>query len=100
MRACPAPARFHPPTLLVDTFSKKSIIVFVSALGAFFSKKIPMKIVEYLKETRGELKHVSWPTRRQTIVFTMVVILISIGVAVFLGFFDFIFAEILRKFVL
>lgn len=59
-----------------------------------------MKIIDYIKETRGELKHVSWPTRRQTIVYTIIVILISFGVAFFLGFFDFIFTQILEKFVI
>ncbi len=59
-----------------------------------------MKIIDYIKETKGELKHVSWPTRRQTVIFTIIVILISIGTALFLGFFDFIFTQILQKFVL
>ena len=49
------------------------------------------KITDYVKETRSELKHVSWPTKRQAMVFTVVVILISLGVAFFLGFFDYIF---------
>ncbi|NQV88514.1 MAG: preprotein translocase subunit SecE [Parcubacteria group bacterium] len=59
-----------------------------------------MKIVDYVKDTKGELKHVSWPTRSQTIAFTIIVILISIAVSFFLGFFDFIFSQILQKFVL
>ena len=59
-----------------------------------------MKIIDYIKETRGELKHVSWPTRRQTIIYTSIVIVISILIALFLGFFDFIFTEILEKFVI
>lgn len=59
-----------------------------------------MKIVDYIKETRNELRHVSWPTRKQAIVFTIIVIAISLGVAVVLGFFDFIFSLILEKFVL
>ncbi len=59
-----------------------------------------MKIIDYIKDTRGELKHVSWPTRRQTIIFTAIVIFISIATALFLGFFDFIFTQILQKFVI
>lgn len=50
-----------------------------------------MAIGEYLRETKGELKHVSWPTRRQAIVFTAVVILISLGLAVYLGLLDALF---------
>jgi preprotein translocase subunit SecE len=58
------------------------------------------RLINYLQDTRGELKHVSWPTRRQSIVLTAVVIVISILVAVFLGFFDYLFSLILQKFVL
>ena len=59
-----------------------------------------MSLITYLKDTQGELKHVSWPTRNQTIAFTIVVILISVFVSFFLGFFDFIFETILSKFVI
>lgn len=54
-----------------------------------------MKVIDYLKDTRGELKHVSWPTQRQTIAFTLLVIAISIFFAFFLGLFDFIFTTLL-----
>ncbi len=55
--------------------------------------------IEYLKETKGELKHVRWPTKQQTVVFTIVVILISLGVAFFLGLFDFLFLKGLATFI-
>lgn len=56
--------------------------------------------INYLKETRAEMAHVSWPTRRQAVVFTIVVIIISILTALFLGFFDYILSLILQKFIL
>ncbi|MEK7081889.1 MAG: preprotein translocase subunit SecE [Patescibacteria group bacterium] len=59
-----------------------------------------MRVVEYLKETRSELKHVSWPTRRQAIAFTAIVIAISVFVAVFLGLFDYLFTLAIEKFIL
>ena len=55
------------------------------------------KITEYLKETKGELKHVIWPSRRQTLFYTLIVILLSFLVAYFLGIFDFIFSSGLEK---
>ncbi|MBI5817339.1 MAG: preprotein translocase subunit SecE [Candidatus Yonathbacteria bacterium] len=55
-----------------------------------------MALVEYLKETKAELKHVSWPTRKQAISFTVVVIAISIFTALFLGLFDTIFSTLLK----
>jgi len=58
-----------------------------------------MSVISYLKETKGELSHVNWPTRRQSIVFSLVVIIISILTAFFLGLFDFIFSKILNIFI-
>ena len=58
------------------------------------------RFVQYLKDTRGELKHVSWPTQRQTIIYTVLVIIISIFTAAFLGLFDFLFTEALNIFFL
>lgn len=52
-----------------------------------------MGLGEYIKETRGELKHVSWPTRPQAIAFTVVVIMISLGLAIYLGLLDYIFSR-------
>ncbi|MDO8564918.1 MAG: preprotein translocase subunit SecE [bacterium] len=55
-----------------------------------------MKLGEYIKETRAELKHVSWPTRRQSFWFTVVVIVISIVTSLYLGAFDYIFSQVLK----
>ena len=55
------------------------------------------KTTEYFKETKGELKHVVWPGRKLTILYTIVVIVLSILVAYFLGIFDFIFSKGLEK---
>ena len=58
-----------------------------------------MKLINYLKDTRGELKHVSWPTRSQVVSFTILIIIISIFIAFFLGLFDFIFTTLLDIFI-
>ncbi len=55
-----------------------------------------MSIITYLQETKGELSHVNWPTRRQSIIFSVVVIVVSVLVAFFLGLFDLIFSKILN----
>jgi len=57
------------------------------------------KIGEYLKETKGELKHVSWPTKNQAILFTVIVVVFSIVTAAFLGAFDYIFAMLIKLFI-
>ena len=57
-----------------------------------------MSFIQYLKDTQGELRHVAWPTRLQTIVYTILVTLISIGVALYLGLFDYLFTTGLARF--
>ncbi|TSC87052.1 MAG: hypothetical protein G01um10148_157 [Parcubacteria group bacterium Gr01-1014_8] len=56
-----------------------------------------MSFLQYLKDTRGELHHVAWPTRVQTIVYTALVMALSIGVALYLGVFDYLFTTGLSK---
>lgn len=56
------------------------------------------KAVDYIKETRAEMKHVNWPTRKQAIAFTAIVVGISVGVAIFLGIFDYLFSLGLQTF--
>ena len=59
-----------------------------------------MSFISYLKDTKGELRHVSWPTRKQTFSFTLTVVLISVGTGVFLGVLDFVFTTLLQRYVL
>jgi preprotein translocase SecE subunit len=47
----------------------------------------------YFKDTIAEMKQVSWPTQRQTFLYTFLVIGISVFVSLFLGAFDFLFSE-------
>jgi preprotein translocase subunit SecE len=58
-----------------------------------------MALGEYIKETRGELKHVSWPTRGQAIAFTAIVIIISVGLSLYLGLLDYLFSRAIAYFV-
>ena len=55
------------------------------------------KITEYLKETKTELKHVIWPSKSQTLYYTLIVIALSVLIAYYLGVFDFIFSQGLQK---
>lgn len=58
------------------------------------------RIITYLKESRIEIKKVIWPTRKETRNHTVAVILISLGVAGFLGALDLLFTFVLNNFVL
>ena len=48
---------------------------------------------QYLRDTLHELKQVSWPTQKQAFLYTVLVIVISVLVALFLGAFDFAFTR-------
>lgn len=50
----------------------------------------------YLKDVQAEMKHVSWPTRRLVIVYTIVVLLVSLATAVYLGLLDYVFSAVIR----
>ena len=52
---------------------------------------------DYFRDVRAEIKHVSWPSRRLTIVYTLVVIAISLGTAVYLGLLDYIFEAVIKR---
>jgi len=58
------------------------------------------RITTFLKEVRVELKKVNWPTRKQTIKFTLIVIGVSFAVAIFLGGLDFLFTWIISEFLI
>lgn len=54
------------------------------------------KFTTYIKNSLVELKKVSWPTEKQTINNTLLVVGISLAVAIFLGLIDFLLTKILQ----
>ena len=58
------------------------------------------KALSFLKEVRLEMKKVNWPTRKETVRYTIIIVGVSLAVAVFLGGLDFIFTSMLNRFVL
>jgi len=61
---------------------------------------IPNKIVSFLKEVRLEMKKVNWPSRQETIKYTLIVIGVCLAVAIYLGGLDFLFTTLIEKFIL
>jgi len=55
------------------------------------------KITGYFKEVYAESKHITWPTRKQTMYFTVAVLAISVIIAYYLGALDFLFSRGLEK---
>ena len=51
-----------------------------------------MKLTNYVKASVAEMKKVTWPTKKETYNYTLLVIGISLAVAIFLGALDYIFS--------
>ncbi len=47
----------------------------------------------FLEDSRQELRRVNWPTREETIRYTIFVVVFSLGLAAYLGFFDYVFIK-------
>lgn len=56
------------------------------------------RIVRYFKETRAELRKVTWPSRQETIRLTAIVLAVTIAMAVFLGLVDYAFTRLFALF--
>jgi preprotein translocase subunit SecE len=60
------------------------------------SDKKENAIVHFYRETVGELRKVSWPSRQEATNLTMIVIVVLVGMAVFLGTIDLIGETLLK----
>lgn len=54
-------------------------------------------VIKYFRDSYLEMKNVVWPSRRQVIMHTILVIVFSVLIAAFLGLLDMLFAFILEK---
>lgn len=50
--------------------------------------------VTFLQQTQDELKKVTWPTRTEVIRLTVVIIIVSVVVGLFLGGLDFLLTKV------
>jgi preprotein translocase subunit SecE len=55
--------------------------------------KEPNAVVRYFRETRAELGKVSWPTRREALNLTLIVLAVTLTMAAFLGSLDYVFTQ-------
>ena len=54
------------------------------------------KIIKFLNEVRGELKKVTWPKRKEVLKLTLIVLLISGIIALYVGVLDLSFTKLLE----
>lgn len=57
-----------------------------------------MNILTYLREVRTELTKVSWPSRREATYLTIVILLSSLAVGLYIGGLDLAFTSLLGTF--
>lgn len=58
-------------------------------------RRQPNKIQRYFRETIGELRKVSWPTRQEATNLTIVVLIVTFTMSAILGFLDFVFSQLM-----
>lgn len=56
-----------------------------------------MKIIQFIKEAKIELKKVNWPTRKELIDSTKVVLITSALLAAFIGGIDFFLSQLINS---
>ncbi len=54
-----------------------------------------MSIISYIKEVASESRNIKWPTRKQVISYTLIVIVLSLLLAIYVGALDAAFARLL-----
>ena len=59
-------------------------------------KEAIQKITQFIKEAKIELKKVTWPTPKQTMASTAVVIILVFILSIILGIFDFVLAKAVK----
>jgi preprotein translocase subunit SecE len=59
------------------------------------SKKKSNPVVRYLRETRAELKKVTWPTRQEATKLTIIVLIVVAFMSALLGTLDYIFSRVM-----
>jgi preprotein translocase subunit SecE len=53
-------------------------------------------IIRYLRETRAELRKVTWPTQKEALNLTYIVLGVTFAFAVVLGVLDWVFSQIFQ----
>jgi preprotein translocase subunit SecE len=59
-----------------------------------FFQRTYASLRRWVNETTGELRKVTWPTRREATNLTIIVLIVTVTMAAYLGFLDYIFTRI------
>ena len=58
------------------------------------------RVIGYLREVWVELNRVDWPTRRELVSSTIVVVIVLLAMSIYLGFFDYLYTVLVKRFLL
>ena len=75
---------------------KVPVIAKPKALAPVGERNFLDKSIQFLREVKIELKKVTWPSRKQTIGSTLVVIILVIIISLFLGLIDFSLSKLIQ----
>ena len=53
------------------------------------------RFANYIKATAAEMQQVKWPTRPQAAFYSLLVVLISLVTALYVGAFDYVFSQLI-----
>ena len=82
-----------PPKKSVPAAAAKST---VKTTSSYPGKKQIDAAIQFLREVRVELRKVTWPSRKQTIGSTVVVLILTMIISVFLGMVDIGLSSLIR----
>jgi preprotein translocase subunit SecE len=68
----------------------------IPSLGGAGGRRGRGNPLDFIRDVRSELRKVAWPSQRETVNLTIVVIALSVVVGLFLGGVDFVFQELFR----
>lgn len=54
-----------------------------------------MSFISHIKESKAEMVNVKWPSRKQTVQYTIAIVVISILIAAYVGALDVVFSKVL-----
>ncbi len=60
-------------------------------------RRQPNRLQRYFRETIGELKKVTWPTRQEAINLTIIVLIVTFAMSALLGVLDFLFSQVFAR---
>ena len=76
------------------TSAKKAAVKRKDGGNSIFTNIVKLK--QFLRESKVELRKVKWPTRKELIASTSVVIVFTVIISLFLGLMDFSFIKIIK----